>query len=52
MIDLVIVIVAAVIIVAAAGYIRREKKKGVRCIGCPSGGCADCPGCGAEKQER
>ena len=31
-------------------YIRRAKKKGVKCIGCPdgakcSGNCANCPGC-------
>ena len=51
MIDLIIVIVAAVIITAAAAYIRREKKQGARCIGCPSGGCANCPGCGAEQIE-
>lgn len=37
------------IVGAALTYIRREKKRGVQCIGCPdaghcSGGCTGCPG--------
>ena len=45
--NIVVVIIIAVIIGLAIGYIIREKKKGARCIGCPSGGkcscgCSDC----------
>ncbi len=38
-------IIAAIVIIAilalAIFYIVKQKKKGVKCIGCPSGGC--CP---------
>nr|WP_294681957.1 FeoB-associated Cys-rich membrane protein [uncultured Anaerotignum sp.] len=36
MTDLIVGIVVAVIIGAALLYIRREKKKGAACIGCPN----------------
>lgn len=36
---------------AAIAYIVKEKKKGVKCIGCPSGGnCAHCNGGCSSKQ--
>lgn len=38
MINIVIIIVIGVIVGAAVGYISKEKKKGVRCIGCPDAG--------------
>lgn len=41
------VIVIAVIVMIVGGatiYIIREKKRGVKCIGCPAGG--NCPGKG------
>ena len=38
MTDFIILTVGAVIILAAAAYIRREKKKGKRCVGCPHAG--------------
>jgi len=52
-----IIVLAAVagIVALAVWYIRREKKKGVRCIGCPdsktcSGHCAGCSGnCGGRR---
>lgn len=46
-IDIIIIAVVAVIIVSAALYIRRRKKEGVKCIGCPEGSkCSgQCPGC-------
>ena len=55
MADLIIIAVVAVIIGLAAGYVYKAKKKGTKCIGCPSGGCASCPsngccsGSGSEK---
>ena len=38
MADFILVAVIAVLIGAAVIYIRKEKKRGVRCIGCPSAG--------------
>lgn len=38
MVDVIVVAVIAVIIGAAVVYIRKEKKKGVKCIGCPAAG--------------
>lgn len=35
-----------VIVGAAVLYIRKEKKKGSRCIGCPSSGYCSGKGCG------
>ncbi len=50
--NLLVLAVAAGIVALAVRYILREKKRGVRCIGCPdsktcSGHCAGCSGkCG------
>ena len=38
MTDFIIVVVLLVIIGAAVGYIRKAKKSGAKCIGCPAGG--------------
>ncbi|MBO5460614.1 MAG: FeoB-associated Cys-rich membrane protein [Ruminococcus sp.] len=38
MADLIVVAVVLAIIAAAVAYIVKEKKKGVRCIGCPAAG--------------
>lgn len=47
--DLIAVIVILVVVALAIGYIVRSKKKGVKCIGCPSGGkCGSC-NCGDVK---
>ena len=55
-IDLLTIAIIVVILGLAIGYIRRAKKKGVKCIGCPdgvkcSGNCAGCSGncCGKNK---
>lgn len=42
-----VAIVILGIVVAAIAYIRREKKRGVRCVGCPDGGSCSghCSGC-------
>ena len=49
--NVIIVAVVAVIVLLAALYIRREKKKGARCIGCPDS--KTCPhrktGCSEKK---
>ncbi|MBQ7778052.1 MAG: FeoB-associated Cys-rich membrane protein [Oscillibacter sp.] len=48
MVDLIIIAVLAVVIAASAGYVYKAKKRGVKCIGCPAGGCGGCHegGCG------
>lgn len=52
MADYIIAGVVLLLIGAAIAYIIREKKRGVRCIGCPNGGCSQnnnvsgCGGCG------
>ena len=48
--DIIIVVLVLVIVGIAAFYIRKEKKRGVKCVGCPSGGCCSgsC-GCGTQK---
>ena len=50
MIDFIIIGIIAVIIALAAGYIIRAKKKGVRCIGCPSGSTC-CGKCSSDHSE-
>lgn len=55
MADFIVVVVLLFVIGAAIWYIRKEKKKGVKCIGCPSAG--TCPhssrgsGCGCHTKE-
>lgn len=34
--DFIVVLVVAVLVIAALMYIRKQKKKGVACIGCPN----------------
>lgn len=38
MVDFIIVAVLVIVIGAAVVYIRKAKKSGAKCIGCPSGG--------------
>ena len=47
MTDLIVIGLLCLILGGALYYVRREKRKGVRCIGCPDGaGCSGtCPGC-------
>ena len=50
MANLIIIIVLLVSVGAAVLYIKKEKKKGIRCIGCPSAGtCTKYNGCGSKK---
>ncbi len=51
MTDLILGLIIAAILIAAIAYIRKEKKRGVRCVGCPDGGscggsCNSCSRCG------
>lgn len=53
MTDIILAVVLLIIVGAAVCYIVREKKKGVKCIGCPlagkcSGSNAGHPGCGCQ----
>ena len=34
-VDIIVMLIIAILVIAAIVYIRREKKKGVTCIGCP-----------------
>ena len=53
--NLIVIGMVALIIGLASGYIIKERKRGVKCIGCPegcscSGGCGgNCSGCGTGK---
>lgn len=58
MADFIVIAVLLIIVGAAVFYIRKEKKRGVKCIGCPAAAeCARrqregaCSGCGGEKKE-
>ena len=46
-IDIVVLAVIAAIVAAAGIYVWVSRKKGRKCIGCPSSGCCDenCAGC-------
>ena len=52
--NIIILLVVGLIVGGAAGYIWKQKKKGVKCIGCPDsktcgGNCGSCGGCGFER---
>lgn len=51
--DIIVIAIIAVIILAAVIYVVRSRKKGRKCIGCPSGGdCASCNGsCGQNSSQ-
>ena len=38
MADIIIVVIVATIVSSAIAYIRKEKKRGVRCVGCSDSG--------------
>ena len=52
MINLIVGAVIGVIVVSAAVYLYKEKKKGVKCVGCPSGcSCTGtCGGCNCQEK--
>ena len=47
MINVVLVLIIMLIVGGAIAYIRKEKKRGVKCVGCPSGDTCGgkCGGC-------
>lgn len=57
MVDFIVLGIVLVLVGAAAAYIIKQKKKGVKCIGCPDGcscsgtcgGNASCSGCQSDK---
>lgn len=56
MASVIVLLVIGLIVGCAAGYIYKERKKGVKCIGCPdsatcSGNCAGCGGCCGEQKK-
>lgn len=55
MMDLLIIAVVLIIVGLAVGYIRKAKKSGVKCIGCPNGAtcgknCGGASGCSGSCQ--
>lgn len=53
MADVILILVLAVIVGAAILYIRKEKKKGVKCIGCPyAATCGKNGGCSGTEDKR
>ena len=46
MADILVIAAIALILAAAAGYIITAKKKGAKCIGCPSAGSCSAKSCG------
>jgi len=61
MTDMIIIAIVLVVVGAAAFYLYRAKKRGVKCVGCPSGcncqqsagafGCGGCCGCHVDDNE-
>ena len=52
--NILILVVLGAIVGLALGYVIRAKKKGVKCIGCPSGascGKSGCGGCNGQCQK-
>lgn len=48
MIDFIIIVILIIVAGAAIAYIVKEKKRGVRCIGCPSAGTCHKRSCGCQ----
>ena len=51
MIDIMVGLLVVVMVGAALGYIRKEKKKGAVCIGCPNAGACGKSHCGCHNHE-
>ena len=49
--NIIILLVVGMVVGAAAGYIWKEKRKGVKCVGCPyASGCGgNCSGCKSQE---
>ena len=48
--NLLVVGILLIVVGAAALYLWKEKKKGRKCIGCPSSGCCSDKGCSHRKE--
>ena len=48
--NLIVIGILIILVGVAALYIWKEKKKGRRCIGCPSAGCCSGKGCDNMKE--
>ena len=48
--NLLVVGILLIVVGAAVFYIWKEKKKGRKCIGCPSAGCCSNKGCDSMKE--
>lgn len=49
MTNVIVIAILVLVLGLAIGYIIKAKKRGVKCIGCPAGGCGSCAqngGCG------
>lgn len=52
MTSIMVILVVVSIVGLAARYIYKQKKQGVKCIGCPSGcNCSTCGGCSCHGKE-
>ena len=51
--NIIVLVTVGLIVGAAAGYIWKEKKKGVKCVGCPySSTCGgNCSGCHSQREK-
>ena len=51
--NIIVLVIVGLIVGAAAGYIWKEKKKGVKCVGCPySSTCGgNCSGCHSQREK-
>ena len=50
MIDIIVIAIVVALSGAALGYVIKSKKRGAKCIGCPSGGCSSCS-CGCSRAQ-
>ena len=50
MADIIVIIILVLLIGSSAAYMIRAKKNGVKCVGCPAGGC--CPGSGKSPKKK
>lgn len=53
MVDFIVIAVLGIVVGTAVLYIRKEKKKGVTCIGCPHAAtCGKCGGCTCSTEQK
>ena len=50
--DFTVIGILVILVGAAWFYMWKEKKKGTRCIGCPSAGCCSKKNCGSTENEK